>query len=65
VLLVALWLTTGPWTVVAASVALGFVIHALFPAADTYLLGTLPDRHRASAYAASSGTMMLIQAGGS
>jgi hypothetical protein len=32
---------------------------------DTYLLGSLPDRHRASAYAVYSGTMMLIQATGS
>jgi DHA1 family inner membrane transport protein len=64
-LLVALTVTTGLWTVVAVSLGLGLVIHGLFPAVDTYLLGTLPDRHRASAYAAYSGSMMLIQAGGS
>jgi hypothetical protein len=32
---------------------------------DTYLLASLPDRHRASAYAAYSGSMMVVQAMGS
>jgi DHA1 family inner membrane transport protein len=64
-LLFALTVTAGLWTVVAVSLALGLVIHALYPAVDTYLLGTLPDRHRASAYAVYSGTTALLQSGGS
>ncbi|NLV11348.1 MFS transporter [Halomicrobium mukohataei] len=47
------------------SAVLGYVIHSLFPAVDTYLLGSLPDHHRGSAYAVYSGTMMIIQASGS
>ena len=61
----ALTLPFGPVWVVGVSLVLGYVIHSLFPAMDTYLLGSLPDRHRASAYAVYSGTMMLIQATGS
>ncbi len=47
------------------SAAVGFVIHALFPATDTYLLDTLPDSTRGSAYAVFSSTWMLTQALGS
>jgi predicted MFS family arabinose efflux permease len=64
-MLVVLTVTDGFLALAAVSVVLGFVIHSLFPAVDAYLLGTLPDRHRASAYAAYSATMMAIQAGGS
>ena len=49
----------------ALSAVMGYVIHSLFPAVDTYLLGSLPDHHRGSAYAVYSGTMMIIQASGS
>jgi len=42
-----------------------FVIHTLFPATDTYLLDTLPDSTRASAYAVFSSVWMLTQALGS
>jgi len=51
--------------VVVVSIVMGYVIHSLFPALDTYLLDTLPDSDRSSAYAAYSATMMLIQAGAS
>jgi hypothetical protein len=44
---------------------MGYVIHSIFPAVDTYLLGSLPDHHRASAYSAYGAGMMLIQAPGS
>jgi MFS family permease len=44
---------------------MGFVIHGIFPAMDTYLLGGLPDRHRSSAYAVYSGVVMLVGAMGS
>ena len=63
--LFALTAASGVLAVVAVSLLLGYVIHSLFPAIDTYLLGSLPDRHRASAYAAFSGTIMFVQAGGS
>jgi DHA1 family inner membrane transport protein len=63
--LFALTLPLGPAWLIATSVLTGYVIHSLFPAADTYLLGSLPDRHRASAYSAYSATMMIVQAAGS
>jgi predicted MFS family arabinose efflux permease len=50
---------------VAASALLGLVIHCLFPVVDAYLLGSLPDRHRASAYSVYSGATMLVMATGS
>ncbi len=50
---------------VVVTAALGFVIHSLFPAIDTFLLDTLPDEHRGGAYAVYSGCMMLVQATGS
>jgi len=65
VVVLALTTVSGLAAVVAVSLVLGYVAHSLFPAMDTYLLGSLPDRHRASAYAAYSGTMMFVQAGGS
>ena len=65
VIVLALTAVSGLAAVVAVSLVLGYVAHSLFPAMDTYLLGSLPDRHRASAYAAYSGTMMFVQAGGS
>ena len=64
-IVVALTTVSGLLAVVGLSLVLGFVIHSLFPAMDTYMLGSLPDRHRASAYATYSGTMMFVQAGGS
>jgi DHA1 family inner membrane transport protein len=61
----ALTVVTGFWPIVACSLALGYVIHSLFPALDIYLLDALPDAHRGSAYALYSGIMMLVQATGS
>ena len=52
-------------SVFVVSVALGFVIHCLFPVTDTYVLSTLPEAYRGSGYAVFSGTMMPIQAVGS
>ena len=57
--------TTGLVPLLVVTGALGYVIHSLFPAMDTFLLDTLPDETRGSAYAAYSGAMMLTQAGGS
>ncbi len=51
--------------IVGISVLIGYVIHSMFPAMDTYMLSSLPDHHRGSAYALFSATMMLIQALGS
>ena len=51
--------------IVLVSLVIGYAIHSLFPAIDTYVLASLPDRHRGSAYALFSSTMMLIQALGS
>ncbi|ACV49151.1 MULTISPECIES: MFS transporter [Halomicrobium] len=58
-------LLSGYLGLAVLSAVLGYVIHSLFPAVDTYLLGSLPDHHRGSAYAVYSGTMMIIQASGS
>ena len=55
----------GFWALATLSAGMGYIIHSIFPAVDTYLLGSLPDRHRASAYAAYGAGMMLIQAPGS
>ncbi|MEY7848125.1 MFS transporter [Natrarchaeobius sp. A-rgal3] len=62
-----LLLTTiqGFVALIAVSALIGFVIHALFPAVDTYLLETLPDSTRSSAYAVFSSIWMLVQAVGS
>ena len=51
--------------VFAVTVVLGYVIHSVFPALDTYLLDTLPSDTRSSAYAMYSGTALFIEAGGS
>ncbi|WP_254543363.1 MFS transporter [Halomarina pelagica] len=63
--LLALATVTGLLAVVAVTAVVGFVVHCLFPAVDTYILGSVPDEHRASTYAAFSGTVMLPQAIGS
>lgn len=64
-LLLVLTVVQGLLALVVATAALGFAIHSLFPAMDTFLLDTLPDENRGSAYALYSGTMMFMQAGGS
>ena len=48
-----------------SSALIGFVIHALFPATDAYILTALPDSARGSAYAVFSSALMLSQSGGS
>jgi DHA1 family inner membrane transport protein len=55
----------GRLALAATTAALGYVVHSLFPAIDTFLLDTLPDEHRGGAYAVYSGGMMLMQATGS
>jgi len=66
--LLSLWALTaasGLLLVTATSLVMGYLVHGLFPATDTYVLANLPDEHRASAYAAFSAAMMLVQATGS
>ncbi|MFP8954103.1 MFS transporter [Natrialbaceae archaeon A-arb3/5] len=63
--LYALTLVDGLIALIVISGLMGFVIHALFPAVDTYLLDTLPDSTRASAYAVFSSVWMLTQSLGS
>ena len=58
-------IASGTLAVVLASGLVGFSIHMLFPAGDTYLLGSLPDESRGSAYAVYSAGMMTTQASGS
>jgi len=47
------------------TIGIGFFGHAQYPAIDTFLLDTLPDHSRASAYSVFSSTAILIQALGS
>ena len=47
------------------SAVIGFVVHMLFPATDTYVLDALPDSARGSAYAVFSSVWMLTQSVGS
>jgi predicted MFS family arabinose efflux permease len=63
--LVALTFVESVLAVTAISALLGYAIHSLFPAIDTFLLDSLPDSERASAYAAYSAAMMIVQAFGS
>ncbi len=65
VLVFVLTLVEGLVAVAILSLLIGYVIHSMFPAMDTYMLSSLPDEHRGSAYALFSATMMLIQALGS
>lgn len=61
----ALTVAEGLIAIAVISVLLGYVIHALFPAMDTYMLSSLPDHHRGSAYAVFSATIMFVTAFGS
>ncbi|WP_435179696.1 MFS transporter [Halorussus sp. AFM4] len=63
--LFALTAVRGLVALAVVTAVLGYVVHSLFPALDTYLLDSLPDEHRASAYSLYSGSMMVVQAMGS
>ncbi|WP_436348444.1 MFS transporter [Natronorubrum sp. FCH18a] len=63
--LLVLTTVDGLLGLVVISGVIGFVIHALFPATDTFLLDTLPDSTRGSAYAVFSSVWMLTQSLGS
>jgi len=64
-LLFTLTVVQGTVSLLLFSAVIGYVIHSLFPALDTFLLGALPDGNRASAYSVYSGAMMFAQAPGS
>ncbi|GGJ09780.1 MFS transporter [Halobellus salinus] len=49
----------------AVSVVIGYTIHGLFPALDTYVLSSLPADTRAGTFAAFSGLSIAIEASGS
>ncbi len=55
----------GLVTIALATVLLGLVIHALFPAVDTFVLDSLPAESRASAYAVFSGVALFLESTGS
>jgi predicted MFS family arabinose efflux permease len=61
----ALTLVEGVVMIAVVSVFVGYFAHSLYPAVDTYLLTSLPDRHRASAYAMYSAAMAFTQSLGS
>jgi predicted MFS family arabinose efflux permease len=65
VCLLVLTAVEGLVGLLAVSGATGFVIHAMFPAVDTFLLDTFPDSVRGSAYAVFSSAWMLMQSLGS
>nr|WP_303650270.1 MFS transporter [Halalkalicoccus sp. NIPERK01] len=60
-----LTVTTGLLGIVVLSAVVGYAVHSMFPAADTFLLSSFPDEHRGGAYATFSGGMMFGQALGS
>lgn len=63
-LLVGLTWATGTVAVLAASAAIGFVVHGAFPVVDTFMLSTLPADYRGSGYAIYSGLFMALSSGG-
>lgn len=60
-----LTLVEGLLAIALVSVAIGVSMFSLIPIVDRYLLATLPDHHRGSAYALYSSSMMFVQALGS
>jgi DHA1 family inner membrane transport protein len=61
----AVTMATGLVQLTVVSIALGFLMYSLMPTIDTYILDSLPDVHRASAYAVFSASFMLLNALGS
>lgn len=61
----ALTLARGVLAVAAVSLVVGYAFFSIPPAIDTYLLASLPDDRRASAYSLYSASMMFVQALGS
>ncbi len=63
--LVALTYAQGFVAVAVVVAVLGYVVHSLFPALDTFMLSSLPSDARGSAYAVFSGAALLLEANGS
>ncbi len=61
----ALTAVSGIVLIAIFSVCAGAFFFALLPTTDTYMLSSLPDHHRASAYSFYSASMMFVQALGS
>lgn len=61
----ALTFVGGLVAVAVVSLAASFCFYAITPILDTYLLASLPDEHRGSAYAIYSSVMMIVTALGS
>lgn len=62
---VGLTFARGLLAIAAISLVIGFSFYLIVPLLDTYLLSTLPDHHRGSAYAIYSSIMMVTQSFGS
>ncbi|SFG12425.1 Predicted arabinose efflux permease, MFS family [Halopelagius inordinatus] len=63
--LFALTAVQGFVPVLVVTAVVGYTVHSLFPALDAWLLGTLPEDVRGSAYAVFSGASLLLEANGS
>jgi predicted MFS family arabinose efflux permease len=61
----ALIAASGTLVLVVLTAVVGYVVHSSFPALDTFMLNSLPDHSRGSAYAVYSGGMMFVAASGS
>ncbi|WP_411968453.1 MFS transporter [Haloferax sp. YSSS75] len=57
--------TQGFVAVAVVVAVLGYVVHSLFPALDTFMLSSLPNDARGSSYAVFSGAALLLEANGS
>ncbi|KTG07846.1 MFS transporter [Haloferax profundi] len=64
-MLFALTFAQGFLAVAVVVALLGYVVHSLFPALDTFMLSSLPNDARGSAYAVFSGAALLLEANGS
>ena len=62
---IGLTIAEGMVLIAIASVLAGYFFFSMIPVLDTYLLASLPDRHRGSAYTWYSATMMIFNALGS
>ena len=63
--LFALTLVQGFLVVAVVVAVLGYVVHSLFPALDTFMLSSLPSDARGSSYAVFSGAALFLEANGS
>ncbi len=65
VCVLALTVVDSRIALVAVTLILGFVVHSLFPAVDTFMLDSLPPGNRGATYAVYSGLSLLVEANGS